>query len=176
MRLQHSRRRARVDDAGDLITLEEQDRALWDHDEIVAAGELLRDALMRGRPGPYQLQAAIAACHAQAPDAEATDWPQIAGLYELLIAATPSPVIALNRAVAVGMAGDLRAGLALLDALAQDGELDGYHLLWAARADLRRRLGDADQARREYERALALVGSEPERRFLQRRLRELGDG
>jgi RNA polymerase sigma-70 factor (ECF subfamily) len=176
MRLQHSRRRARVDDAGDVITLEEQDRELWDHDEIAAATVLLRDALAVGRPGPYQLQAAIAACHAEAPDPEATDWRQIAGLYELLIAAIPSPVIALNRAIAVGMAGDLRAGLALIDALAQDGQLDGYHLLWAARADLHRRLGDADQARRDYDRALTLTQSEPEQRFLQRRLRELADG
>jgi RNA polymerase sigma-70 factor (ECF subfamily) len=176
MRLHHARREARVDDAGDLITLEEQDRALWDRDEIAAATALLRGVLMRGQAGPYQLQAAIAACHAEAPDPQATDWPQIAGLYQLLLAATPTPVIALNQAVAVGMAGDLRAGLALLDALAGDGELDGYHLLWAARADLHRRLGDAAQARRDYERALGLTQSEPERRFLERRLHELGDG
>jgi RNA polymerase sigma-70 factor (ECF subfamily) len=175
MLLQHARRRARVDTVGDLITLEEQHRDLWDSDEIARATALLRGVLQRGQAGPYQLQAAIAACHTEARDVAATDWPQIAGLYELLLAATPTPVVALNRAVAVGMAGDLRAGLALVDVLVAGGELDGYHLLWAARADLLRRLGDIGQARDGYQRALELARTEPERRFLARRLRELGD-
>jgi RNA polymerase sigma-70 factor (ECF subfamily) len=174
MLLQHARRCARVDAAGDLVTLEEQDRDLWDRDQIARATVLLRGVLRRGQAGPYQLQAAIAACHTEARDVPTTDWPQIAGLYELLLAATPTPVVALNRAVAVGMAGDLRAGLALVDVLVAGGELDGYHLLWAARADLLRRLGDIAQARDGYGRALELARSEPERRFLARRLRELG--
>ncbi len=134
---------------------------------------VLASALRRGPAGPYQLQAAIAACHASAADAEATDWLQIAGLYELLAAALPSPVVQLNRAVAVAMAGDLDRGLALVTELAQAGELSGYHLLDATQADLLRRRGDLAQAATAYARALARAPSEPERRYLAQRLAEV---
>ena len=137
---------------------------------------VLAAALQRGLAGPYQLQAAIAACHATAADAESVDWPQIAGLYELLAAALPSPVVRLNRAVAVAMAGDLDRGLALVSELADAGELPGYHLLDATQADLLRRRGDLSQAAAAYQRALARAPSEPERRYLAQRLAEVSAG
>jgi RNA polymerase sigma-70 factor (ECF subfamily) len=175
MLLHHARRDARLDAAGELVTLEEQDRSRWHADEIADARTLLEAALRRSDPpGPYQLQAAIAACHADAPSAPATDWPQIVALYDLLLARTPSAVVRLNRAVAVALAGDLDAGLALVDELAAEGSLAEYHLLEAVRADLHRRRGDRDEALGAYGRALELARGDPERRFLRRRLDELG--
>jgi RNA polymerase sigma-70 factor, ECF subfamily len=172
MLLHDSRRGARLDAAGDLIVLEEQDRAQWDRAAIDEALPLVDEAL-RGGAGPFALQAAIAALHCQAPRAEDTDWPQIARLYDRLERTHPSPVVSLNRAVAVAMVEGPRAGLALLDSLIAGGQLDGYHLLHAARADLLRRAGDAAGAAESYERAIALAGNEGERRYLQRRLREV---
>jgi RNA polymerase sigma-70 factor (ECF subfamily) len=174
MLLQHSRRRARVDEHGDLVTLEQQDRTCWDHAEIAEGLSVLAATLRRRAPGSYQLQAAIAACHAEAPDAAGTDWRQIAALYELLATLMNTPIVHLNRAVAVAMAGDPDEGLAIVDELDHAGDLAGYHLLHATRADLLRRRGDRRGARDAYGRALALAGSEPERRFLARRLTELG--
>jgi RNA polymerase sigma-70 factor (ECF subfamily) len=174
MLLAHSRRRARVDRQGDVITLEDQDRARWDGPEIAEGLAVLRAALRRRAAGPYQLQAAIAACHAEAPDAEATDWEQIAALYGLLGTVMDTSVVHLNRAVAVAMAGDLDGGLAIVDRLDRSGELAQYHLLYATRADLLRRRGDREAARSAYAQALELAGSEPDRRFIGRRLRELG--
>lgn len=175
MLLQHSRRGARLDESGDIVTLEEQDRSRWDSDEIDEATALLRSALRRRAPGPYQLQAAIAACHAEAPNPAATDWPQIAALYELMLQLTPSPVVRLNRAVAVAMAEGLDAGLALVDELAEQGTLTDYHLLEATRADLHRRRGDRTAAIAAYHRALDAARTEPERRFILRRLAEQND-
>jgi RNA polymerase sigma-70 factor, ECF subfamily len=173
MLLQHSRRDARVGTDGELVSLEQQDRARWDRAEIGRGVGVLEAALQRGEAGPYLLQAAIAACHASALDVESTDWTQIAGLYELLVSVLPSPVVRLNRAVAVAMAGDLDAGLALVAELAEAGQLSGYHLLDATRADLLRRRGDPAQAAAAYERALAQAPSEAERRYLTRRLAEV---
>ena len=171
MLLQHSRRDARTDAEGDLVLLEDQDRARWDH-AMIDDGLAVLDAAIAGqRPGPNQLQAAIAALHARAPRPEDTDWPQIAALYAALHAATPSPVIALNRGVAVAMADGPAAGLRLVDPLADD--LDGYHLFHAARADLLRRSGDRAAAVDAYERALALATGPTEQRYLRRRLEEL---
>ena len=172
MLLHDSRRAARVNAHGDLVPLEEQDRGRWDRARIAEGQEALAAALRHGRPGPYQLQAAIAACHAGAARADETDWTTIAGIYGQLARLTPSPVVELNRAVAVGMAHGPAAGLALVDALADAGTLDGYHLLPAARADLLRRLGRPDDAARAYRQALALVSTGAERRFLDRRLAE----
>jgi len=172
MVLQDSRRAARVDAAGDLVPLEDQDRGRWDRDRIAEGRDALAAALGHGRPGPYQLQAAIAACHASAARAADTDWPMIARVYGQLARLTPSPVVELNRAVAVGMAQGPAAGLALLDSLADGGALDGYHLLPAARADLLRRLRRPGDAARAYREALALVSTGAERRFLGRRLAE----
>jgi RNA polymerase sigma-70 factor (ECF subfamily) len=172
MLLQDSRRAARVDAAGDLVPLEDQDRGRWDRARIAEGQRALATALGHGRPGPYQLQAAIAACHASAARATDTDWPTIARVYGQLARLTPSPVVELNRAVAVGMAHGPTAGLALLDPLAAGGALDGYHLLPAARADLLRRLGRPQDAARAYREALALVSTGAERRFLGRRLAE----
>ena len=174
MLLQHSRRDARTDDAGDLVVLDEQDRSRWDHDMIDEGLALVRDTLPRGRIGPYQVQAAIAACHAEAPRPEDTDWPQIATLYGALAAIAPSPIVELNRAVAVAMADGPSAGLALLDTLAAAGELDDYHLFHSARADLLRRLERDDEAAAAYRRALDLTTNEAERRFLEGRLARLG--
>ena len=165
MLLHDSRREARVDDSGSLVLLEEQDRTLWDSDQIAAGKAALDRALSLRNPGPYQLQAAIAALHT---DAE-TDWPQIAALYARLLSYEPSPVIELNRAVAVAMATDPATGVALMDQL----PLDHYHLFHAARADLLRRLGRRDEAADAYKRALALTTSSAERSFLERRLAEL---
>lgn len=164
MLLHHSRRDARTDGAGDLVLLEEQDRARWDHD-MIDEGLAVLDAAMAGRrPGPYQLQAAIAACHARAPRPQDTDWPQIAGLYGALAAMTPGPVVELNRAVAVAMADGPAAGIARLEPLADP--LDGYHLFHATRADLLRRLDRYDEADAAYGRAIALATNDAERRFL----------
>jgi RNA polymerase sigma-70 factor (ECF subfamily) len=172
MLLQDSRRAARTDDRGDLVTLEDQDRSRWDRAEIADGQRVLQDALQAGRPGPYQLQAVIAACHAGADKAADTDWPVIARVYGQLGRINPSPVVELNRAVAVGMAQGPQAGLALLDALAADGALAGYHLLPAARADLLRRLGRQAEAADAYAAALALGGTDAERRYLTRRRAE----
>jgi RNA polymerase sigma-70 factor (ECF subfamily) len=173
MLLQHARRAARVTGDGELVTLEHQDRGLWDAQEIEQGTELLQSALRRGQGGTYQLQAAVAACHAQAATAAETDWEQIAALYGLLEARSPSPVIRLNRAVAVAMCGDLDAGLAMVEELRGDPRLRGYYLLDATRADLLRRRGDLAQAVAAYEGALALAPSEPESRYLARRITEL---
>jgi RNA polymerase sigma-70 factor (ECF subfamily) len=172
MLLHDARRDARVDAAGDLVPLEEQDRSTWNRAQIDAALSILDSALRRRRPGPYQVQASIAACHASAPDPAATDWAQIALLYERLAAMAPGPVVELNRAVAVAMADGPAAGLALVDALAAAGTLAGYHLLAATRADLLRRLGRWDEAARAYREALALASTDAERRYLDRRLAE----
>ena len=173
MLLQESRRAARASPEGDLILLDEQDRSLWNRDQIAAGTALVKRALASRRFGPYALQAAIAAVHAEAPSAAATDWGEIVGLYDLLLGADPSPVIELNRAVAVAMRDGPAAGLALIDAILARGDLHDYRLAHAARADLCRRLGETAQARASYERALALTRQEPERRFLERRLAEL---
>ena len=172
MLLQDSRRNARLDAAGDLVVLEEQDRSRWDQRQIAEALPLVEEAF-RGDPGPFAVQAAIAAQHCQAARAEDTDWPQIVRLYDLLERLQPSPVVSLNRAVAVAMVDGPRPALALIDALAAAGELDSYHLLHAVRADLLRRLGSSAEAAKSYARALALVTNDSERRFLERRLREV---
>jgi RNA polymerase sigma-70 factor, ECF subfamily len=174
MLLQDSRHRARVDEAGELVTLEDQDRARWDRDEI-DEGRAVLEAAARGgfEAGPYQLQASIAACHAAAARAADTDWRAIARLYAQLAAMTPSPVVELNRAVAVGMAEGPQAGLVLVDVLAASGALNGYHLLAATRADLLRRLGRKAEAAQAYREALALAGTGAEQRFLARRLAEV---
>jgi len=174
MLLQESRRVARTSPAGDLVLLNDQDRSLWNREQIAEGKILVERALSSRRFGPYALQAAIAAVHAEAPNAAATDWAQIVGLYDVLVRAEPSPVVELNRAVAVAMRDGSEAGLALIDAILARGDLAEYHLAHAARADLCRRLGRAAEARASYERALALARQEPERRFLQRRLTELG--
>ena len=168
MLLQHSRREARVDPDGDLVLLEDQDRARWDHDMIDEGLGVIDEAVGLRSPGPYQVQAAVAALHARAPRPEDTDWPQIAALYGGLATMTPSPVVDLNRAVAVAMADGPDAGLALMEPLA--GELDRYHLFHSARADLLRRSGRTDEATIAYGRALELVTNPAERRFLERRL------
>jgi RNA polymerase sigma-70 factor (ECF subfamily) len=172
MLLHDSRRDARLDDVGDLVLLEEQDRSRWNHQQIAEALPLVEEALRAG-PGPYALQAAIVAVHCQAARAEDTDWPQILRLYDLLQRMQPSPIVSLNRAVAVAMVHGPQAALALIDALAARGDLDGYHLLHAARADLLRRLGSSAEAARSYARALELVTNDSERRFLERRFREV---
>jgi RNA polymerase sigma-70 factor, ECF subfamily len=170
MLLHDSRRDARLDEAGDLVLLEEQDRGRWNRGQIAEALPLVEEAL-RGGAGPFALQAAIAALHCQAARAEDTDWPQIVRLYDLLERLDPSPIVSLNRAVAVAMVDGPQVGLALIDALA--GDLDGYHLFHAARADLLRRIGSSVESAKSYGRALALVTNESERRFLERRLREV---
>jgi RNA polymerase sigma-70 factor (ECF subfamily) len=173
MLLQESRRNARTSRTGDLILLEDQDRSLWNRDLIAEGKALVAKALASRRFGPYTLQAAIASVHADATDVAATDWAQVAGLYEVLMRVEPSPVVELNRAVAVAMRDGPDAGLALIDAILARGDLTDYHLAHAARADLCRRLGKADDARTSYEMALTLVSQEPERRFLERRLAAL---
>jgi RNA polymerase sigma-70 factor, ECF subfamily len=169
MLLQDSRRAARSDSQGELVTLEDQDRSRWNRAEIAEGQQVLNGALRTGRPGPYQLQAVIASCHAGAEQVADTDWPVIARVYGQLARITPSPVVELNRAVAVGMAQGPEAGLALMDALAESGSLAGYHLLPAARADLLRRLGRQAEAADAYSEALALAGTDAERRYLTRR-------
>jgi RNA polymerase sigma-70 factor (ECF subfamily) len=172
MLLHDSRREARLDEAGDLVVLEEQDRGRWTRQQIAEALPLVEEAFRAG-PGPFAVQAALAAVHCQAARAEDTDWPEILRLYDLLERLQPSPIVSLNRAVAVAMVQGPRAGLALIDALAAAGDLDSYHLLDAARADLLRRMGSPAEAAKAYQRALALVGNESERRYLERRLREV---
>jgi RNA polymerase sigma-70 factor (ECF subfamily) len=175
MLLQESRRAARSSPAGELVLLDQQDRALWNREQIAEGLALVERALSSRRFGPYTLQAAIAAVHAQAPAAAATDWAQIVGLYDVLARVEPSPVVELNRAAAVAMRDGPAAGLALVDAILARGDLGDYHLAHSARADLCRRLGRTAEARASYERALALTRQEPERRFLERRLGELRD-
>ena len=173
MLLHDSRRPARTSPDGDLILLEDQDRALWNREQIGAGVTLVEQALGSRRFGPYTLQAAIAAVHAEAPDPAATDWAQIVGLYDVLLRVEPSPVVELNRAVAVAMRDGPAAGLALIDVILARGELADYRFAHAARADLCRRLEKTAEARAAYERALALTRQEPERQFLERRLAEL---
>ena len=172
MLLHDARRDARVDGAGDIVVLEEQDRSRWDQAQIAEALPLVDEAL-RGGAGPFALQAAIAAVHCQAARPEDTDWPQIVRLYDLLGRVQPSPIVSLNRAVAVAMVDGPQPGLALIDALAENNDLANYHLLHAARADLLRRIGSPVEAAESYLRALALVTNDSERRFLQRRLRQV---
>src|SRR5436190_1367636 len=172
MLLHDSRRDARTDAAGDLVVLEEQDRARWNQEQIAEALPLV-EAALRGGPGPFALQAAIAALHCQAGRAEETDWPQIRRLYDVLERVQPSPIVALNRAVAIAMVVGADPALALVDALGARGDLDGYHLFHATRADLLRRLGRMTEAASSYTRAIALAANDAERRFLQRRLREV---
>ena len=173
MLLHESRRVARTSPTGELVLLDDQDRALWSREQIAEGQALVERALSSRRFGPYTLQAAIAAVHAEAPQAAATDWAQIVGLYEVLARADPSPVVELNRAAAVAMRDGPSAGLALIDALLARGDLADYHLAHSARADLLRRLGKTAEARAAYEVALKLTRQAPERRFLERRLREL---
>ena len=173
MLLHESRREARATPDGDLILLEDQDRSLWNGEYIAEGRALVDRALSMGQIGPYTLQAAIAAIHAGVEEPGATDWAQIVALYDLLIQANPSPVIELNRAVAVAMRDGPEAGLVLVDDILARGDLEGYHLAHSARADLCRRLGRSAEARVSYERALALTQLDPERRFLERRLSEL---
>jgi RNA polymerase sigma-70 factor (ECF subfamily) len=175
MLLHESRRGARTSPSGELILLAEQDRSLWDRTRITEGRALVARALASRRIGPYTLQAAIAEVHAEAPVAAATDWAQIVGLYDVLMRADPSPVVELNRAAAVAMRDGPAAGLALIDAILERGELADYPLAHSARADLCRRLGKTGDARASYERALALTRQEPQRRFLERRLAELRD-
>ncbi|MFG3023752.1 RNA polymerase sigma factor [Streptomyces sp. NPDC048254] len=174
--LHDARRDTRVDAAGDLVTLEDQDRTAWDRAEIDEGAALLEGALRRGRPGPYQIQAAVAACHATAATAADTDWADIAGLYGELQRYVPSAVVRLNRAVAVGMAEGGEAGLALVAELEAEDDLTGYHLLPATRADLLRRMGRSREAAESYARALELVENAAERRFLEKRLTECRSG
>jgi RNA polymerase sigma-70 factor (ECF subfamily) len=173
MLLHDSRRAARTSPSGELILLDDQDRSLWNRDYITEGSALVERALASRQIGAYAIQAAIAAVHANAPSAAATDWAQIVALYDLLARAEPSPVVELNRAVAVAMRDGPAAGIALIDAILGRGQLSDYHLAHAARADLCRRLGRSAQARASYERALSLTQQEPERRFLERRLAEL---
>jgi RNA polymerase sigma-70 factor (ECF subfamily) len=173
MLLQESRRAARTSPEGELILLDDQDRSLWDHGQIAEGTNLVRQALASRTVGPYTIQAAIAAVHAGAPNAGATDWAEIVSLYDVLLRADSSPVIELNRAVAVAMRDGPAAGLALIDAILARGDLVEYRLAHAARAELCRRLGNVPEARASYQRALALTRQEPERRFLERRLAEM---
>jgi RNA polymerase sigma-70 factor (ECF subfamily) len=171
-----ARRAARVDESGSVVLLADQDRSRWDQSKIDEGVTLLERAPPGGKPGPYALQAAIAALHDEAGSVETTDWPQIVALYDVLQRVAPSPVVALNRAVAVGMASGPQAGLAMLDELAGDGALERYHLFHSARAGLLERLGRRVDAAEAYRRALAVVGNEPERAFLRRRLAALLTG
>ena len=172
MLLHDARRESRVDAEGDIVVLEEQDRSLWNRDQIAQALLLVAQAL-RSDPGPYALQAAIAAEHCKARRAKDTDWRRIMRLYDQLERLQPSPIVSLNRAVAVAMAENPQSGLAIIDAIATDGELDSYHLFHAARADLLRRIGSRNEAAASYSRALTLVTNDRERRYLERRLREV---
>src|SRR5574341_292574 len=173
MLLHESRRSARTSPTGDLVLLEDQDRSLWNRDQISEGVSLVERALSSSPVGPYTIQAAIGGVHAQTPGAAGTDWARIIALYDLLMRAEPSPVVELNRAVAVAMRDGPSAGLALVDAILARGALQNYHLAHSARADLCRRLGQTAEARMSYERALSLTQQEPERRFLERRLSEL---
>jgi len=173
MLLHESRRAARTSAGGELILLADQDRSRWNGDQIAEGSALVERALAMRRLGPYTLQAAIAAVHAGAVSAAATDWPQIVALYDILVRADPAPVVELNRAAAVAMRDGPLAGLTLIDAILARGDLSDYVHAHSARADLCRRLGRSAEARASYRRALALTRQEPERRFLERRLREL---
>jgi RNA polymerase sigma-70 factor (ECF subfamily) len=173
MLLHESRRAARTSPDGELILLDDQDRSLWNREHIAEGASLVERAWASRRIGPYALQAAIAAVHAQASNAAATDWSQIVALYDVLLRASPSPVIELNRAVALAMRDGPAAGLALVDAILKRGELKDYYLAHSARADLYRRLGNTEEARTAYAQALNLARQEPARRFLERRVREL---
>jgi RNA polymerase sigma-70 factor, ECF subfamily len=175
MLLHDSRRAARTSPSGELILLDDQDRLLWNRDQIAEGLTLVERALASRQVGPYTIQAAIAAVHANASNGAGTDWNQIVALYDLLAQAEPSPVVELNRAVAVAMRDGPAAGLALIDTILEEGNLSHYHLAHAARADLCRRLGRMAEARASYERALSLAEQEPERRFLERRLAQLGE-
>ena len=172
MLLHDARREARMDEAGDIVVLEEQDRSLWNREQIAEALPLVEEALL-GAPGPFSVQAAIAAVHCRAARAEDTDWEQIVGFYDELRRLQPSPVVSLNRAVAIAMRDGPGTGLALIDELAEANDLDGYHLLYAARADLLRQLGLGEPAAKNYRRALELATNESERRYLERRLRQV---
>jgi RNA polymerase sigma-70 factor, ECF subfamily len=174
MLLHESRRPARTTPAGDIILLEDQDRSLWDRNMIEEGLSLVKQAFSSNRAGPYTLQAAIAAVHAEAKSSDATDWAQIAGLYSLLLRINPSPLIELNRAVAIAMHEGPEAGLQQIDAVLERGELNDYHLAHSARAELCRKLGRINEARVSWERALALAQQYPERRFIERKLGELG--
>ena len=176
MLLHDARRAARIDNAGELIRLDEQDRSLWDRKRIAEGSALVQRALASRRFGPYTLQAAIVAVHAEAPSAAQTDWLEIVGLYDLLLRISPSPVIELNQAVALAMAKGPQAGLHIIDDLLARGELHDYHLLHSARADFLRRLGRPGEAVEAYRTALALARLAPEKRFLQQRLDELAIG
>ena len=173
MLLHESRRPARSSPTGEIILLEDQDRGLWDRSQIAEGLALVERALSAPYPGPYTLQAAISSVHASAATAAQTDWARIVDFYDLLMHVEPSPVVALNRTVAVAMRDGPAAGLSLVDAILARGELDDYHLAHAARAEFCRRLGRRDEARASFQRALALARQEPERRFLERRLREV---
>ena len=173
MLLHESRRTARTSPSGELILLEDQDRSLWNREQIAEGARLVERALSSRQAGPYAIQAAIAAVHADAPTAAATDWAEIVGLYDVLSRADPSPVIELNRAVAVAMRDGPAAGLVLIEAILDRGDLQDYRLAHAARAELCRRLGRKKEARDSFERALSLTRQEPERRFLERRIAEL---
>jgi RNA polymerase sigma-70 factor (ECF subfamily) len=175
MLLQESRRAARTSPSGELVLLSDQDRSLWTQDQISEGSALVTRSLASQRFGPYTLQAAIAAVHADAVSADATDWDEIAGLYDVLLRIEPTPVVELNRAVAIAMRDGPDEGLALIEAILARGDLKDYHLAHAARADLCRRLGKTAQARASYKRAIALARQGPERRFLERRLAELPD-
>jgi RNA polymerase sigma-70 factor (ECF subfamily) len=175
MLLHESRRDARSSPEGELILLDDQDRSLWNRDQIAEGLALAQQALSSRRFGPFTLQAAIAAVHAEAPNAGSTDWAQVVGLYEVLLRAHPSPVVELNRAVAVAMRDNPSAGLALIDHILDRGDLLDYYLAHSARADMCRRLGKTEEARASYQRSLSLAQQEPARRFLQRRLNELND-
>jgi RNA polymerase sigma-70 factor (ECF subfamily) len=172
MLLHDARRDTRLDEAGDLVLLEDQDRRRWNHEQIAEALPLVEEVL-RDRPGPYALQAAISALHCQAKRAEETDWPQIVRLYELLERFQPSPIVSLNRAAAVAMVDGPAAALALIESLVASGDLDRYHLFHATRADLLRRLGSLSEAAKSYATAIGLATNDAERRFLGRRLREV---
>jgi len=174
MLLHHARRATRTTAEGELVLLEHQDRSLWDRQEIARADELVRSALITQRFGPYTLQAAIAALHAQAPSSDATDWVEIVGLYDLLLTMMPSPIVALNRAVAVAMRDGPEAGLLALEPLMKDAILRDYHLAHAAQADMHRRLGQREPARSAYQAALERASQPAEQRFLRQRLAELG--
>jgi RNA polymerase sigma-70 factor (ECF subfamily) len=175
MLLQESRRAARTSPAGELILLSHQDRSLWNRDQIAEGATLVTTSLASQRFGPYTLQAAIAAVHADAVSTDATDWDEIVGLYDALLSVEPSPVVELNRAVAIAMRDGPAAGLALIEDILSRGDLKDYHLAHAACADLYRRLGNTRQARASYKRAIALARQEPERRFLEQRLTDLSD-
>jgi RNA polymerase sigma-70 factor, ECF subfamily len=176
MLLHDSRSAARTSPAGELILLEDQDRSLWKHDQIAEGVALVEKALSSRRLGPYTIQAAIAAVHAETPDAAATDWAQIVALYDVLVRLDPSPVIELNRAAAIALRDGPLAGLALVNAILARNDLPGYHLAHSVHADLCRRLGRTVEARASYERAIGLARQGPERRFLERRLRDLVAG